>query len=256
MVKQNKFISNDLCSFYIWHLGKSNFLFKNISSFYKVCSCVILVGYSFIMNQCFSLVASAKVMAIYLIFLDKSDLIKPVYSILELEHSIIKPCSPALYTTTWLCAGKSSASDCYQSILLKSGLSPWRVHQFEFCMETLSVNQREKALRPVIYPCVLCNMQWNVSVVTPQFCIIISLVRRHFAEISFCPLFKQTVVKPEFLDKTKQGTPLDICPCSLYFGERHKTKKVLFKMLPFFSSLGSYFIGETIWNLIFLMSFI
>lgn len=51
------------------------------------------------MNQCFSLVASAKVMAIYLIFLDKSDLIKPVYSILELEHRIIKPCSPALDTT-------------------------------------------------------------------------------------------------------------------------------------------------------------
>lgn len=160
MVKQNKFISNDLCSFYIWHLGKSNFLFKNISSFYKVCSCVILVGYSFIMNQCFSLVASAKVMAIYLIFLDKSDLIKPVYSILELEHRIIKPCSPALDTTAWLCAGKSSASDCCQSILLKSRLSPWRVHQFEFCLETLSVNQQEKALRPqsfTLVPYAICN---------------------------------------------------------------------------------------------------
>lgn len=81
-------------------------MFKNISSFYKVCSCVISVGYSFIMNQCFSLVASAKVMAIYSISLDKSDLIKPVYSILESDHSIIKPCSPALATTARLCAGK------------------------------------------------------------------------------------------------------------------------------------------------------
>lgn len=79
MVKQNKFISNDLCSFYTSQLGKSNFLFKNISSFYKVCSLVVSVGYSFIINQHFSLMTSAKVMAIYLIFIDKSDLIKPGY---------------------------------------------------------------------------------------------------------------------------------------------------------------------------------
>lgn len=63
------------------------------------CTCVVSVGYSFIINRCFSLMASAKVMAIYSIFLDKSDLIKPVYSILELDHSIIKPCSPALAAT-------------------------------------------------------------------------------------------------------------------------------------------------------------
>lgn len=140
-VKQNKFISNGLCSFHIWHLGKSNFLFKNINSFYKACSCVVSVGYSFIINQCFSLMASAKVMAIYSIFLDKSDLIKPVYSVLEFDHGIVKPYSPALATTAWLYAGKLSTSNCSQSVLLKSGLLSWRVHQFVFCKETLSVSQ-------------------------------------------------------------------------------------------------------------------
>ena len=40
--------------FCVWHLGKSNFLFKNISSYYKMCSCVISAGYIFITNQHFS----------------------------------------------------------------------------------------------------------------------------------------------------------------------------------------------------------
>lgn len=77
MVKQNKFVRNSLCAFYIAIEVKAIFLFENISSFYKVCSCVVSAEYGFIISQHFSLMTSAKVMDIYSIFIDKSDCSKP-----------------------------------------------------------------------------------------------------------------------------------------------------------------------------------
>jgi len=78
----------------------------------------------------------------------------------ELDSSIIKPCSPAPSCSACLHAGQLSASDCVQSILLKSSLPSQSLRQLVFCKETFAVSQQKKGLRPqpsTHMACATCN---------------------------------------------------------------------------------------------------